>query len=381
MPDNQPRPSQVRREFGSGTGSLGSGGAFGAAGASGAAPAFRRPPAAPERAAGPTYEPPTGGSGGGKPLAVLAGLTVLGLIGFAGFKLMDTGDSIEQSAAATFETVPRTTEPLTISDPDAAVSGAGATTDEFTSSGAAGASDIKAGQTNAVNKSGGTKPTEAPAVTTAKATTTTAKAAATPTTAKAPATTTKPTATPGQIPSTTLMNGKQVAHFAAYHQGKLTLYGAVPEQKYADMFVKWGTDVLGPANVINNMEINPLAPVPNTGIVRVDEEMLFPIGTTEIGAQYQSIAALAVGVMNLYPEATMTFVGHTDDTGTVEANYALSLARAQAVVDYLVTLGKIDPARFKAEGRGPSEPRVPNDSDENRAKNRRIEVTIDGLFK
>jgi outer membrane protein OmpA-like peptidoglycan-associated protein len=113
----------------------------------------------------------------------------------------------------------------------------------------------------------------------------------------------------------------------------------------------------------------------------VGEEVLFETGSAEVADRYHAVAALGVAVMQLYPNATMTIVGHTDDVGSVEANYSLSLARARAVADYLARLGNLDPARFTAEGRGPSQPVAPNDSDTNRAKNRRIEVEIHGLFK
>lgn len=65
--------------------------------------------------------------------------------------------------------------------------------------------------------------------------------------------------------------------------------------------------------------------------------------------------------------------GHTDDTGPDASNQALSEARARAVAERLVALG-VPAARITASGRGESLPAHPNDSEENRAKNRRVVI-------
>lgn len=75
------------------------------------------------------------------------------------------------------------------------------------------------------------------------------------------------------------------------------------------------------------------------------------------------------------PEVRIRITGHTDDVGTDEDNQVLSEGRAQSVRQAMIERG-IDPARIEAEGRGEKEPVVPNTSDENRAKNRRVEFVI-----
>lgn len=67
--------------------------------------------------------------------------------------------------------------------------------------------------------------------------------------------------------------------------------------------------------------------------------------------------------------------GHTDDIGKDEDNLSLSEKRAEAVVNYLLEKG-IDAARLVAKGYGETEPVVPNNSEEHRAKNRRIEFKV-----
>jgi OOP family OmpA-OmpF porin len=68
-------------------------------------------------------------------------------------------------------------------------------------------------------------------------------------------------------------------------------------------------------------------------------------------------------------------VGHTARFGTVESQYTLSVERAKAIVDYLVSKG-IPAERFLYEGRGGTEPVAGNDTEEGMAKNRRVELII-----
>ncbi|HPR53171.1 MAG TPA: OmpA family protein [Deltaproteobacteria bacterium] len=65
--------------------------------------------------------------------------------------------------------------------------------------------------------------------------------------------------------------------------------------------------------------------------------------------------------------------GHTDNTGSPEYNMKLSQARAESVKEYLVDKG-IAPERLTAKGYGMTRPLVPNDTAQNRAKNRRVEL-------
>jgi OmpA-OmpF porin, OOP family len=67
--------------------------------------------------------------------------------------------------------------------------------------------------------------------------------------------------------------------------------------------------------------------------------------------------------------------GHTDTAGAKSYNQELSERRAHAVVTYLVDKG-IEAARIDAAGYGDTKPIVPNDSEANRAKNRRIEFRV-----
>ena len=71
------------------------------------------------------------------------------------------------------------------------------------------------------------------------------------------------------------------------------------------------------------------------------------------------------------PDLVFEVGGHTDATGAREANIALSEARARAVRDYMVSAG-FSPSRLTVIGYGPDEAVQSNDTEDGRAKNRRI---------
>lgn len=75
----------------------------------------------------------------------------------------------------------------------------------------------------------------------------------------------------------------------------------------------------------------------------------------------------------------LKLIGHTDNIGKDSSNLVLSKKRAEAVKEYLVNLG-IAPERIKTEGRGEAEPIASNDTEEGRAKNRRVEFIIEKLL-
>ncbi len=72
---------------------------------------------------------------------------------------------------------------------------------------------------------------------------------------------------------------------------------------------------------------------------------------------------------------TVEVIGYTDSIGPEEYNQQLSLRRAQAVVDYLKSIGA--EANFVAIGKGESDPVADNSTKEGRAQNRRVVIDVD----
>ncbi len=96
-------------------------------------------------------------------------------------------------------------------------------------------------------------------------------------------------------------------------------------------------------------------------------------------SQYKSLQALKKAVEK-YPEFTITVKGYTSNEPSINAKYptnaALSQARADAVKFFMVTLLEFDASRIKAIGLGEADPIAPNDTQEGRDKNGRVEITI-----
>ncbi len=76
------------------------------------------------------------------------------------------------------------------------------------------------------------------------------------------------------------------------------------------------------------------------------------------------------------PGAKLEVAGHTDNAGAPAANMALSQNRANDIRQYIMTHGGLPIARMDAQGYGPNNPKVANDTPENMALNRRVEVIL-----
>lgn len=110
-----------------------------------------------------------------------------------------------------------------------------------------------------------------------------------------------------------------------------------------------------------------------TGHIAV-EGIYFDTGKSEL--KPESSVAIAEVAKLLKGDASLKLyvVGHTDNAGALEGNMKLSQGRAQAVVQALVKSHGIAAARLKAYGSGPYAPVASNDTEEGRAKNRRVEL-------
>lgn len=117
---------------------------------------------------------------------------------------------------------------------------------------------------------------------------------------------------------------------------------------------------------------------------KVIEEMLqtldlagitFLFGSDEITEGGINILNDVVRILNEYQEFDVVVVGHTDSVGDDNINLDLSQRRAQSVMNYLISQG-IQAQRMNAVGYGESEPIISNDTQEGRAKNRRIEFAV-----
>jgi outer membrane protein OmpA-like peptidoglycan-associated protein len=107
------------------------------------------------------------------------------------------------------------------------------------------------------------------------------------------------------------------------------------------------------------------------------DRLTFQEGKVELDVE-RSAAQLTnvVEILKAFPATKLKIGGYTDSTGSAEANQKVSAQRADTVKRALVTAG-IAAARLESEGYGPDHPVCPaNDTDECKAKNRRIAVRV-----
>jgi outer membrane protein OmpA-like peptidoglycan-associated protein len=98
----------------------------------------------------------------------------------------------------------------------------------------------------------------------------------------------------------------------------------------------------------------------------------FDFGSAELQSESSRTLDKLVEIAKSCPNSRIDITGHTDAVGGADVNDALSIRRAEAVVQYLVGKG-IDQGRLTATGFGAAKPLAPNTSAANRALNRRIE--------
>lgn len=122
--------------------------------------------------------------------------------------------------------------------------------------------------------------------------------------------------------------------------------------------------------------------------VSLQDKLLFPSGSANVNSDgKEALGKLAEVLLNNHDIQVMV-EGHTDSipiSGRFEDNWALSTARAAAIVRILSQTYKVEPERVIASGRSYYEPKASNETPEGRSKNRRTEIILtpqlDELFK
>jgi len=103
--------------------------------------------------------------------------------------------------------------------------------------------------------------------------------------------------------------------------------------------------------------------------------VLFDLNKATLKPDSQLKLAKLAGILMVFPDMKLSIEGHTDATGSEEINLKLSNDRARTVYEFLMSQG-VAPERMKYQGFGSSRPVAPNDTEANRAKNRRVEVIV-----
>jgi chemotaxis protein MotB len=114
-------------------------------------------------------------------------------------------------------------------------------------------------------------------------------------------------------------------------------------------------------------------------VLSVPEASAFTIGSAELSESAQQAIGRLANSLNQVGNSVL-IEGHTDDVPIHSvrfgSNWELSTARATAVVQWLIEREGLTPDRLSAAGYGEFHPRVPNDSAQARARNRRVDIVI-----
>jgi outer membrane protein OmpA-like peptidoglycan-associated protein len=107
----------------------------------------------------------------------------------------------------------------------------------------------------------------------------------------------------------------------------------------------------------------------------IPTDISFDTNRSDIKPNFRPILDKFAASLVENPYANVTIVGHTDNTGGDAINEPLSVNRAAHTRDYLASRG-VASNRIRIDGRGSHEPVAANDTDANRARNRRVEVFV-----
>jgi len=116
-------------------------------------------------------------------------------------------------------------------------------------------------------------------------------------------------------------------------------------------------------------------------VITFVSEIFFDSGKDKVKEGGKITLAKVAEVLNRdVPNSNVAVEGHTDNDPIKysgwKSNWELSSARALAVLHYLISEGKIKPQRLCANGYGEFHPVAPNDTVQNKQKNRRVEIVI-----
>ena len=111
--------------------------------------------------------------------------------------------------------------------------------------------------------------------------------------------------------------------------------------------------------------------------VTLASDVTFASDSADLASGAEAQLKTVAGQLNQHPDGgTLTIVGHTDDVQDDAYNQTLSEKRANAVKTRLAQLTKLDKWKTSVSGKGESQPKIKDTTDQARAANRRVEITL-----
>ena len=164
----------------------------------------------------------------------------------------------------------------------------------------------------------------------------------------------------------------------------LVLAGCVSQQKYDALEAEYQqlNRTMSAEIAANQMHITRLQ---NAIKVTVNSELLFPSGEWEMPAEAQQTIGKIVPILAPMQQTKIMVNGYTDNVPIgpglmrqgITSNTVLSQKRADNVMQFMISQG-VNPSLVSAQGFGAADPVASNDTEEGRAQNRRVELTLAG---
>ena len=117
----------------------------------------------------------------------------------------------------------------------------------------------------------------------------------------------------------------------------------------------------------------PPPPLPQPKITWILSGVNFDFNSDVVRPDAKEILKSDIKILRENPQIRVEVQGHTCDLGPADYNRELSDRRAQSIKEYLISQG-VARNRLESRGYGEDRPRFPNDGEENRARNRRVEL-------
>lgn len=120
-------------------------------------------------------------------------------------------------------------------------------------------------------------------------------------------------------------------------------------------------------------------------LVTILTDVTFDSGSAKVNSRGEDIAREVSNFLDTNPPRQIVISGHADDrpihNSEFESNWELSVFRSVNFMKLILENDNLEPEKFSSKGFGDKQPIVPNDSEKNMAKNRRVEVLILPLYE
>lgn len=131
------------------------------------------------------------------------------------------------------------------------------------------------------------------------------------------------------------------------------------------------------AQILRGVNANDWAIEQKNGRIHIQfsEAILFAKGKSDVNPKGIDVLRRLASALNSSPSVEIQVEGHTDSDGSADLNWQLSATRAISVSKILIA-NKVEPNRLSAIGRAFYQAIAPNDSEVNKARNRRTEIIL-----